>query len=366
MAGALGLDDLAARLAAGLALAVLAALALALLPVVLLGGSSAPAAIGSGAGLPAGARPFLAVYADAGAVFGVSPFVLMAIHEHETDFSRSPLVGVRSGVNFAGCCAGPMQFSITGGATPAQGGSGGTWAAYRNAIRRGRIARPADYPGRFAPHPNVFDSVDAIYAAAAYLHALGAGPRLDESTFRALISYGGRPPASIPYAREILARAREYEQASATMASGSSAAGLGSRIVRLGPTRPWLVPVPGMPGETCDARIIPDVVWLIRTFDVHVTDCFSLGHKYYGEHPLGLAVDVVPAHGTPHVCDATWRRVSLLARLAEPTPGQPRAPFRWVGYNGDSGHGCGLHLHLSWLHAPAAHGTQAAWVEVFR
>lgn len=366
MGGALALDDLAPRLAAALVLALLAVLALAVLPVVLLGGVDSAPALGTRAGLPAGARPFLAVYADAGRVFRVSPFVLMAIHGHETDFSRSPLIGVHSGVNFAGCCAGPMQFSITGGATPAQGGSGGTWAAYRNAIRRGRIARPADYPGRFAPHPNVYDSVDAIYAAAAYLHALGAGPELDERTFRALTSYGGRPPASIPYAREILARAREYEQTSSTTASGSPAAGLGSQIVRLGPTRPWLVPVPGVPGETCDARIIPDVVWLIRTFDLRVTACFSLGHTYYGEHPLGLAVDLVPAHGTPQICDATWRRVSLLAHLAEPTQNQARAPFRWVGYNGDANHGCGNHLHLSWLHAPAAHGTQAAWVEVFR
>jgi len=39
----------------------------------------------------------------------------------------------RRGLNFAGCCAGPMQFSITGGASPQVGGTGGTWQAYRNA-----------------------------------------------------------------------------------------------------------------------------------------------------------------------------------------------------------------------------------------
>ena len=44
---------------------------------------------------------------------------------------------------------------------------------------------------------------------------------------------------------------------------------------------------------------------------------------------------------------------------------QPLPPFRWVGYNGDAGHGCGNHLHLSWNHAPARQFQLAEWVEVF-
>ena len=40
-------------------------------------------------------------------------------------------------------------------------------------------------------------------------------------------------------------------------------------------------------------------------------------------------------------------------------------PFRWVGYDGDAGHGCGNHLHLSWNHAAAARYQLAEWVEVF-
>ena len=39
-------------------------------------------------------------------------------------------------------------------------------------------------------------------------------------------------------------------------------------------------------------------------------------------------------------------------------------PFRWVGYDGDAGHGCGNHLHLSWNHAIAPEYTLAEWVEV--
>ena len=37
--------------------------------------------------------------------------------------------------------------------------------------------------------------------------------------------------------------------------------------------------------------------------------------------------------------------------LGRAGPEPPRPPFRWVGYDGDAGHGCGNHLHLSWNHA---------------
>jgi Peptidase family M23 len=198
-----------AALWALLALLILLALALALLGIV--AGLSGGGAI-SPAGLPAGARPFLPIYEDAARVYQVSPFLLMAVHEDETTFSRSTLPGVASGVNFAGCCAGPMQFYIAGGATPAQGGFGATWGGYRHAYRRARLPRPASYPLHFErPHPNVYDSYDAIYAAALYFHELGAGPRLDARTLQALARYKGTPPASYPYARHDYERAHELE-----------------------------------------------------------------------------------------------------------------------------------------------------------
>jgi hypothetical protein len=196
-----------AALWALLALLGLVALALGLLGIVAgVGGRISPA------GLPAGARPFLRIYEDAARVYRVSPFLLMAVHEDESSFSRSTLPGVASGVNFAGCCAGPMQFYIAGGASPAVGGEGATWAGYRHAFRRARLPRPASYPLRVErPHPNVYDSYDSIYAAARYLHGLGAGGRLDSRSFQALVSYKGSPPASVPSARADYERALELE-----------------------------------------------------------------------------------------------------------------------------------------------------------
>jgi hypothetical protein len=77
---------------------------------------------------------------------------------------------------------------------------------------------------------------------------------------------------------------------------------------------------------------------------------------------MGLALDIVPdfARG------GSWRLITKLAKWAEPHQNQPRAPFRWVGYNGDAGHGRGNHLHLSWNHSDTAAGHRAKSVYTMR
>jgi hypothetical protein len=87
-------------------------------------------------------------------------------------------------------------------------------------------------------------------------------------------------------------------------------------------------------------------------------------HVAHSDHYNGLAVDIVPLNGGSK-CDASWRPITRLAHWAEPAQNHPVAPFRWVGYDGDAGHGCGNHLHLSWEHAPAPQYQLAEWVEVF-
>lgn len=126
-----------------------------------------------------------------------------------------------------------------------------------------------------------------------------------------------------------------------------------------------------------DNRIVPDLVWIAQHFPIYVTDGYSgplpngehVGchdcHVKHSDHYNGLAVDVVPANGTSGKCDATWRGITRLAKWAEPQQNRPVPPFRWVGYEGDAGHGCGNHLHLSWEHAAAPQFQLAEWVEVF-
>jgi len=109
------------------------------------------------------------------------------------------------------------------------------------------------------------------------------------------------------------------------------------------------VGIPGFPGERIDRRLLRDIRWMRRAYDIFITDGYSTApyHAPNGEHPIGLALDIVPhkARG------GTWAKITRLAKLAEPKQNRPRAPWRWVGYNGDAGHGRGHHLHLSYLHS---------------
>ena len=105
-----------------------------------------------------------------------------------------------------------------------------------------------------------------------------------------------------------------------------------------------IVPIKGMPGESIHSSIAADVQRLIRQYKLLIYDGYApTGHAAAGEHPKGLAIDAGPGPG------GSWDLVGKLARFAEPVQNQPRKPWRWVGYTGDSGHGPGDHIHLSWL-----------------
>lgn len=120
------------------------------------------------------------------------------------------------------------------------------------------------------------------------------------------------------------------------------------------------VAVPEFPGERIDRRLLTDLAWLERKYRIFLTDGYSMDdvHSANGEHPLGLAADIVPNRAA----GGTWNDIDRLAAWAEPQQNKPRAPFRWVGYDGDSGHGRGHHLHLSWNHSATKPGIPAQTV----
>ena len=108
------------------------------------------------------------------------------------------------------------------------------------------------------------------------------------------------------------------------------------------------VDIPAFPGERIDRRLLPDVRWMRRNYKIFITDAYApTGHAINGEHPIGLAADIVPDRSN----GGSWRLIGDLAHRFEPRQNQVRPPMRWVGYNGDAGHGRGDHLHLSWLHS---------------
>ena len=248
---------------------------------------------------------------------------LAAVGKVECDHGRSMAVGCHRGeVNAAGA-RGPAQFLAA------------TWT---------RFGVDGDADGR----RDIYDAADAVFGMANYLRASGA-----PGDWRAaLFAYN--------HAGWYVDRVLRWQQRYA--ASGGAGSVVAPAVDGL-----WLSSVPDAPAIRCDARIIADVEALVRAYGVRPTACFGgAPHAIDGEHPLGLALDLVPA-------DGDWRRT---ARLAEDFGWSSecardgcggRGLFRVVLYNGYPGHGDPAHtstphLHLSWQHAPAPPFTRAAWV----
>jgi hypothetical protein len=215
---------LASVTAGGLLLLTVVAMAL-----VTLGGEARPPATGLAPDeIPAAYVP---LYRAAATEYGVHWLLLGAIHDQETHFSKmrvSAISGdaVTSGWNGCGA-AGPMQFGIVGlspyhatapDCGPLTGrGAGDTWSRYAAAGPRvRRRIESSSYPqdredlaGCQAVRRDlgcVYDDLDAIAAAAAYLHDLGAGRRLDDRAWQATRRYNG----TATYADAVLARARAW------------------------------------------------------------------------------------------------------------------------------------------------------------
>ena len=168
----------------------------------------------------------------------------------------------------------------------------------------------------------------------------------------------------------------------ACLAPGAAARGgpAGIKVVRApGKIVPIPASIPHQAGAMIDRRLIPDLRYLAAHFAISINEGYAgplpgnprkiVGcprcHVADSDHKNGMAVDIGPR--TPSArCDRHWKGVTRLAKWAEPRQNHPRAPFRWVGYDGDAGHGCGNHLHLSWTHADAPHFRVVAWVEVFK
>jgi hypothetical protein len=161
------------------------------------------------------------------------------------------------------------------------------------------------------------------------------------------------------------------------LAASASAGPTATRLVYSpGKIVPIPASVPHEVGDMVDKRIVPDLRWIAQRYPIFVTDGYSgplpdgehVGcdecHTRGSDHYNGLAVDLVPL-GAGTKCDAAWAPITRLALWAEPVQNEPVPPFRWVGYDGDAGHGCGNHLHLSWNHALAPQFQLAEWVEVF-
>ena len=144
---------------------------------------------------------FYPIYGVAQHTFGVNWLLIASIHKQESAFSTA--ASTYRGLNFAGCCGGPMQFNVTNGPVT-------TWDMVSNSYIYGR--RPAAYDHMTARHPSIYDDFDAIMAAAHLLSADGAGYALDQGAWDAAYDYYGHDATGVTYADQVLARAIGWSQ----------------------------------------------------------------------------------------------------------------------------------------------------------
>jgi hypothetical protein len=149
---------------------------------------------------------FYPIYSVAQTTFGVNWLLIASIHEQESAFSTAP--STYHGLNFAGCCGGPMQFNVTNGGRGTATGS--TWTLVKGSYRYGR--RPASYDHPTARHPSIYDDFDAIMAAAHLLSADGATLALERGAWNAAYDYYGHDATGVTYADQVLARAIGWSQ----------------------------------------------------------------------------------------------------------------------------------------------------------
>jgi hypothetical protein len=144
---------------------------------------------------------FYPIYAIAQRTFGVNWLLLASIHRQESAFSTAS--DTYTGLNFAGCCGGPMQFNVTNGPVT-------TWRLVSDSYRYG--TRPRAYDHVTVKHPSIYDDFDSIMAAAHLLSADGAGYSLDGAAWGAAYDYYGHDATGVTYADQVLARAIGWSQ----------------------------------------------------------------------------------------------------------------------------------------------------------
>jgi hypothetical protein len=144
---------------------------------------------------------FYPIYGVAQRTFAVNWLLLASVHRQESAFSTAP--DTYTGLNFAGCCGGPMQFNVTNGPVT-------TWQLVSNSFIYGR--RPAAYDHATARHPSIYDDFDSIMGAAHLLSADGASYALDGAAWVAAYDYYGHDATGVTYADQVLARAIGWSQ----------------------------------------------------------------------------------------------------------------------------------------------------------
>jgi hypothetical protein len=273
--------------------------------------------------------------------------VLAGIGKVESDHGRSSAPGVNSGLNRAGCCAGPMQFNLTNGPPS-------TWDAF------GRGGSPYD-PG------------DAIPAAARKLCANGLAqpaaaardpcPQVlgSPALHQALKRYNN----ACWYVHEVVTLSQRYTAAVGVLSRSRDPFVVAlTHNPRLTTTRSHgCNPGPDLASGRLDLRVESLLAALTDRHAIRIS-CLRTGHSTYvkgtrrvSNHTVWRAVDIDRVDGQPVSAGSPAARAlaTWLDRLEGPLrPAEIGSPFA-IGhrpYFTDEGHQAHIHVGYSKQQTP--------------
>jgi hypothetical protein len=254
----------------------------------------------------------LRLYVRAGRRFDIDWAFLAAVAAQECGHGPQ----VCAGDNGYGC-AGPMQISMRRG-SPCSPGAGPTlWELYGvdgNGDGRRDVNDPADAipaAARILREAKGAPPTGGSYAAyrQASCNYYGACSIYADQVMARAVQYGFQGPGSPPPQDPTGARPAPGHTPPAAGGGGGCAGDPPGEIGQgpIGPVRrlhaprrfellPDSIVAPGFGPLRCDARIVPNLVYLARRFRMLVTACAGI-HSLTGEHPLGAAIDTVSATG---------------------------------------------------------------------
>jgi hypothetical protein len=273
--------------------------------------------------------------------------VLAGIGKVESDHGRSSAPGVHTGLNRAGCCAGPMQFNLTNGPPS-------TWDAF----------------GRGSP----YDPGDAIPAAARKLCANGlaqpAAAARDPCPH--VLGSAGLPLAlkrynnACWYVHEVITLARRYTATTGqVMASGRDPFLVAlAHNRRLAMTRArGCDPAADLAAGRLDVRVVSLLAALTDRHAIRVS-CLRTGHSRFvrgtrriSNHTVWRAVDIDRVDGVPVSPGSPAARAlaTWLDRLDGPLrPAEIGSPFAFGRRPWFTDEGHQAHLHIGYTNDQAA------------
>jgi hypothetical protein len=272
--------------------------------------------------------------------------VLAAIGKVESDHGRSSAPGVRTGINRAGCCAGPMQFNLTNGPPS-------TWDTWGTGIRA-----------------DVYDPVHAVPAAAHKLcadglarpDAVGRDPCPQVLGTAALHTALRRYNNACWYAHEVVTLAGRYTRAAPAEVPSRDpfvrALVANPRITTT--TSHGCDPGPDLASGRLDLRVQSLLAVLAERHTIRLS-CLRSGHSRFvkgttrvSNHTVWRAVDIdmVDGHRVSRRSPAARALALWLDGLEGPLrPSEIGSPFAFGRrpYFTDEGHQGHVHIGYGWL-----------------